>query len=185
MRIEFIKQINDPNAYLILENNREIYTAHFDKATESKLLYTLDGSLIGRGFYFASYKNQFIEDYLIQLMKDSLTETITIKTKSWFFQTKKFSFRDFGYIVIPHRGTKFSIFRGEIQVASYQTYNFFSRSNKMILMCDDNLPRAFFCLLSLHLFSDFGNEGNSPNSPVNFWFQAKKNNNKWKPNRNF
>lgn len=183
MKIEFLKRFETPNMYVLVKNNEPIFKAFYDRRTEMKLLYSIDDKLIAQGFPFYTKKLQLIGDYMIQLL-DEYPAEILVSNKSFFFQTKKFSFKNSDYTIFQHIGTRYSIFKGRQQVASYQTYDFTSGSERMILICDDNLCKKLFCLLSLYLYADFGNEGTIPNASFNLWFQARKYDKNWKPNTN-
>lgn len=181
MEIQFQRDENNPNKYQIFENAKIIFYAIFDSKTGSTLLYKPNNELSGKGFPISNRKFQLIPNYTIQLYEGKTTD-ILVKSQSFFYQSKKFIYEGFQFSIIQHFGTKFSIFKERKQIAIYQTYNFNSAHNGMILYCDDNSPNTLFCLISLYLYSDFGNDGVLTNQPYNFWFQAKKVNKNWRPN---
>jgi hypothetical protein len=181
MEIEFIKQEQNPNKYLVFEKDKLLFYATYEKKTESKFIFTPNKELLVKGFPFNSKTIQVIPDYCIKLLGNN-PEEIIISNKSFFFQVKKFFFRNEEYRIVQHFGTSFSIFKGKKQVAAYKTHCFNSSNNHMHLYCDDNLPIDLFCLISLYLYSDFGSEGALPSYPFNLWFQVKKFDKNWVPN---
>jgi hypothetical protein len=180
MKIEFVKSSDNPNCYFIIENNKTIFKAFYNKADKVKSIYNLQNSLVAEGFSVYSKKLHFKSDYLIKLFGEQPAEVL-IKGKSFFYCTQEFNFQGLDYVIIPHRGTFFSIFKTNKQIASYQTYDSVSGSNIMTLISDDDICKFLFCLLSLYLYSDFGSEGASPGASVNFWFQSRKFDKNWRP----
>lgn len=178
MEIKFINRVDYPDEYLIFENDKKLFTAVYRPENEVTELYDDQNCKVAEGILLREKWYQLVPSFLIELWPEQ--KEIPIRLKSFLFQTYTFNYDNVNYLIVQHFGYRYSFFKNLKQIAYYETYT--QPVGNMRLVCDDDVNKALFCLVSLYLYSNFGTESPSLNYPFNLGIPRKRFDKKWEPN---
>lgn len=181
MQIDFKRNINDPNQYFVVTDYDWQFTASFNKKTKSKELFDRSGCKVAEGYNFYERNLQFRPSFMIQSYGEHPFWVLIKNGSSFFYNTCYFTYNNNRYSTIRHIGTTFSIYNETEQVGLYITNSSDFVGCNMRLLLNNDLDHAFFSLVALGLYSDFGSESASTNYPDYWGPQKKKRDKTWKP----
>lgn len=178
------KSIWKKDKYFVSSQGEIVFEAYYDSKTQAKEVYDSSGNLLAQGYYWWEKQEKIFKNppYILRLLTLPEKRLVVYSSEhpdkiTWFENNGD------RYSSYYHLGCVVSIFKNDIQIASYNTENDSSNNWNMILTADDDIEQILLVIYALHIYSDFLPEGDGRVPSLNLAFWSKKPNLEWQPKR--